>query len=373
MQVSEIDEVNEEQTNDRMHRNLLRRDKMKTKKRIAILGSIGTILMTTALFMALPPKVLAKATELSCALHLPPKAALYPNAFIPWAKEIEKRTNGELKIKFYISETLVKARDSYDAVNKGIADITFFYSGWAKGRFPLLEVMDLPYMTKSTYAGSHVMRDLYKKFPEIQAELKEVHPLWFWTSMPYEIHSVKKPIRKLEDMKGLKIATQPGALQAVEGTGAVAVTVSNPDIYPTVEKGVADGAALAWGAYKAYKLIEVTKHHTNAHLGGLGTFIIMNKNAWNNLPKDIQKVVTDVTNEFMPDMQCDAVVAERENAKTLSLDMGHEIIELPTEERARWVATGKPAWDEWVERMEAKGLPGRAVLDEAIKLMNAHP
>lgn len=355
-------------------KTFLKEGKMKNKRMSSLSGSMGLILFVTAILLGSTPlKAESKTIELSCALHVPPKAALFPKGFVPWGKEIEKRTNGQLKIKFYTSQTLVKLRDSYDAVVNGIADISWFYSSWAKGRFPLLEVMDLPYLTKSTYAGSHVMTDLYKKFPEMQAELKEVHPLWFWTTMPYEIHTVKKPIRTLEDMKGMKFATQPGARLALEAVGAVPVTMGSPDIYPTVEKGITDGAALAWGAYKAYKLVEVTNHHTDAHLGGLGSFIIMNKNTWNRLPKEFQKIVTDVTKEMMPDMQCAAVSAERELGKKQSLDRGQEIYELPAEERTRWVEAGRGAHDQWIKQMEAKGLPGRAVYEEAVELMNAHP
>lgn len=345
---------------------------MKKTRSLKVIGSIGLILVFTAMLLVAAPSP-APAKELSCAIHVPPKAAPYHSAFAPWAKELEKRTNGQVKIKFYLAQTLVKARDSYDAVVSGIADISWFYTGWAKGRFPLLELMDLPYLTKSTYAGSHVMTDLYKKFSEIKAELKEVHPLWFWTTLPYEIHTVKKPIRKLEDMKGLKFATQPGATTALEALGAVAVTMPTPEIYQTVEKGIADGSALAWGAFKAYKLVEVTNHHTNAHLGGMGSFVIMNKNIWNELSKEVQKVITDVTNEMMPDTQCAAVSAEMKVGYQQCRERNQEIYEMPSKERARWVATGKPAWDKWAKTMEARGLPGRAILDEAIKLIEAHP
>ena len=345
---------------------------MNKTRSFTVAGSIGLILALTTLLLVTAPHQ-ASAKELSCALHIPPRAALYPKAYLPWAKEIGRRTNGQVKIKFYLSQTLVKGRDAYDAVVSGIADITWFYAGWAKGRFPLLSVMDLPYLTKSTYAGAHVLTDLYKKFPEIRAELKDVHPLFFWTTMPYEIHTVKKPIRKLEDMKGMKFATMPGARVALEALGAVPVTMLSPQIYQTVEKGVTDGSAIAWGAFKAYKLVEVTNYHTNAHLGGMGSFTIMNKDTWNKLSKDIQKVVTDVTNEIMPDAVCAAVSAEREKGKKGCLDRNQPIYELSAEERARWVATGKPAWDKWAKAMDAKGLPGRAVLDEAIKLINAHP
>ncbi len=347
---------------------------MKTKRAVTLTASLFFIpLLAVMLVAALPSPTIAKTYELSFAMHVPPKAAPYTNAFTPWAKEIEKRTNGRLKIKFYVSQTLVKTRDSYDAVKNGIADISWVGFTWTPGRFPLAGVMELPYLVKNTFAGAHVLTDLYKKFPEMRAEVKDVHLLHLWTTMPYELHTVKKPIYKLEDIKGMKLATQPGARAVLEALGAIPVTMPTPKIYQTVEKGVADGSALAWGAYKAFKIVEVTKYHTNVHLAALAYGTIMNMNTWNKLPKDIQKVITDVTNEMMPDKLCAAVSAEKEIGKQQTLDRGQEIYEMPAKERARWVATGKPTYDKWVKDMEAKGLPGRAILDEAIRLMNAHP
>jgi TRAP-type C4-dicarboxylate transport system substrate-binding protein len=115
--------------------------------------------------------------------------------------------------------------------------------------------------------------------------------------------------------------------------------------------------------------VEVTKYHTNVHLGGVPYWTAMNKNTWAKLPKDIQAVITAVTAEMMPDKLCGAVTNEMKQAIEITKKRGQEIIDISPAERAKWVATGKPAWDKWVKTMEAKGLPGRAVLDEAIKLV----
>ncbi|MBW1945344.1 MAG: TRAP transporter substrate-binding protein DctP [Deltaproteobacteria bacterium] len=310
---------------------------MEKRKLFSLTWSLVIIFTLVAFFTVSANQALAsseKPIELSFASHVPPKAAPYHAAFLPWAKEIEKRSNGRVKIKFYLSQTL--------------------------------------YLVKSTYAGAHVLTDLYKKFPEMRAEVKDVHLLHLWTTMPYELHTVKKPIYKLEDIKGMKLATQPGAITVLEAAGAVPVTMPGPKIYTTVEKGVADGSALAWGAFKAYKLVEITKYHTNVHLAALPYCTIMNKNKWNSLPKDVQKVITDVTNEMMPDKLCAAVTAEGVKGRKSVLERKQEIYDMPPKERARWVATAQPAQDKWVKSMEAKGLPGRAVLDEAIKLMKAY-
>lgn len=340
-----------------------------------IVGTLLAIVLAILLIVPLRPALAAqgaKPVELSFALHVPPKAAPYHAAFLPWAKEVEKATNGRVKIKFYLSQTLVKARDSYDGVKNGIADISWVAFSWTPGRFPLSGVMDLPFLSPNTFTGAHALTDLYKKYPEMRREVRDVHLLHLWVTLPYEIHTVSKPIRKMEDVRGLKLATQPGARLAVEALGAVPVTMPSPKIYQTVEKGVADGAALAWGAYKAYKLVEVTRYHANPHLGGVSYCTIVNKNRWNSLPKDVQATITRVTERMLPDTLCQAVTNEAKKGIEITKKQGQEIVDFPPNALARWKAAGKPAWDKWAKGMEAKGLPGRRVLEDAIRLVEKH-
>jgi TRAP-type transport system periplasmic protein len=332
--------------------------------------SLGFLLV--GMLFLLPQPMQAKTTELSFALHVPTRSGIYKDVFFPWSKEIEKRTNGRLKIKIYPSQTLVKMKNSYDAVINGIADISWGASGWNAGRFPLTSVVELPFMASDTFAASRALNELIEKFPQMAGEYKDVHFLSIWVTMPYELHTVKKPVRTLEDMKGMKLATQAGARLALEGLGAVPIAMGSAKLYPTVEKGVADGVGLAWGAFKTWKLQEVTNYHTNAHLGGISFWTAMNKSTWNNLPKDIQNIITEVTREQMPNAISTAVTREGKSGRKIVQDLGHEIVELPPAEMARWKATAKPAWDKWADSMEAKGLPGRAVLKEADRLIRKY-
>ena len=345
---------------------------MKIKNLFVSVCLVGAAIFLAALFLVSPSQALAKSVELSFATHNPPKAGPMANSFVPWGKEIEKRSNGRLKIKFYFSQTLVKARDAYDAVENGIADMTWFAFSMARGRFPLATVLELPFLSPDTYTGSHALIDLYKEFPEMRAEVKDVRLLSLWVTLPYEIHTVGKPVRVLEDVKGMKMATQPGASPALELIGAIPVTTPVPGIYQNLEKGVADGTSLAWGAFKAYKIYEVTKYHTNAHLGGVAYCTIMNKAKWAGLPEDLQKVILDVTAERLPDSTCRAVTNEANEGIKIVKERGQEIFDLPRDEMKRWVATARPAWDKWAKDMDAKGLPGRAVLDEAIRLVDKY-
>jgi TRAP-type C4-dicarboxylate transport system substrate-binding protein len=267
---------------------------MKKERQNFCTLAIGIFLVVFSFFIIEPVNLLAaskdKPIELSFALHIPPKAGPYANAFLPWAQELEKASNGKLKIKFYLSQSLVKARDAYDSVKMGVADITWVPFSLNRGRFPLSSVMELPFLSPDTYTGSHALTELYKKFPELQAEVKDVQLLSLWVSLPYEIHTVKKPVKTLEDIKGMKLATQPAASHALTGLGAIPVTTAVPGMYPMLEKGVTDGTALAWGALKAFKLYEVTKYHTNPHLGGVPYVHLMNKSKFDSLPADLQKI-----------------------------------------------------------------------------------
>lgn len=349
---------------------------MKKKKLIPLAFSVAIIFVVAAALLAFPQKAPAqsatKSIELSFAMHIPTTAAPYHSAYEPWAKEIEKRSHGMIKIKFYPSRTLLKPGDAYDGVVNGVADIAWAPHSVTPKRFPLISVMELPFLSPDTFPGSFALQDLYKKFPEIRAEHKDVHVLFFWVTLPYEIHTVKKLVKTMEDIKGMKLATQPGAVAALQGLGAVPVTMPTPRIYQSVEKGVADGSALAWGAYKAWKIYEVTKYHINPHLGGLPYWTAMNKNTWNKLPKEAQKVITDVTTEMMPQTLCAAVTKESKKGIAISKERNHEIIDLSPGDLAKWRETGKPAWDKWVKDMEARGLPGRAVLDEAVRLVDKY-
>lgn len=329
---------------------------------------VGALMLMTAVFLSNPGQTMAKNYELSFALHIPSKAAPYTNAFLPWAKELEKRTNGQVKIKFYISQTLLKPKDAYDGVMNGIADISWIGLPWTPGRFPLSQVMELPFLCPNSLTGSKVITELYNKFPQMRDEISDVQLMWMFVTEPAEIHT-NKPIRTLDDLKGMKIAVQSAYRAVVEGLGAVPVTMSGSDIYQAVEKGVADGTALPWGSYKSRKLYEVTKYHVTPHLGVNTLLTLMNKNTWNKLPKDVQKIITDLNQEMMPEALSQAIMNESAKGIEIITGLNQEIIELPSDELDKWIATGTPTWDKWVEDMEAKGLPGKAVLAEALKLI----
>ena len=154
--------------------------------------------------------------------------------------------------------------------------------------------------------------------------------------------------------------------------GAVSITMPGIQIYQTMEKGVVDGIGLAWGAYNAFKLYEVTKYHVNPHLAGVAYCAVLNKNRWNSLSEQDQEIITRVTGKMMPDILNADVSDQLAKGIKKAKELGQENINLTPEERSKWLALGKPVWEKWVQQMEAKGLPGQKVLDETIKLVEKY-
>jgi TRAP-type C4-dicarboxylate transport system substrate-binding protein len=313
----------------------------------------------------------AKSKELSFAVHFGPKNEILNEVLKPWAAELEKRTSGDVKVKFYVGQTLAKTADEYDAVVDNIADLSWNLHGFNKGRFPLISVMELPFLSPSTEVGAQAFNELYGMFPEMQKEHADVHPIYLWATLPYQLHTIKKPVKTLEDLKGMKLACTPGVAKTVQALGAVPVPLPPPKMYETLEKGVADGVMLAWAAFKVWKLQEVTQYHTKVDLGSVTTWCAMNNNTWNKLTDEQQKIINEISKD-LPMQTANTVSKHRDIALAKFKEEGHEFFELTPDEKARWIEKTSGIKGEWIKQMEGKGLPGKKVVEAAEKLIEKY-
>lgn len=313
----------------------------------------------------------AKSRELSFAAHFGPKNEILNEVLKPWAKELEKRTNGEVKVKFYLGQTLAKTADQYDAVVDNIADLSWNLHGFNKGRFPLISVVELPFLSPSTEVGTKTINELYKKTPEMQKEHKDVHLLYIWATLPSQVHTIKKPVKTLEDLKGMKMACTPGAANTIKSLGAIPVPLPPPKMYEVLEKGVVDGVILPWASFKVWKLDEVTLYHTKADMGSVTGWSALNKDVWNSLSPEVQAIINEISADLA--MQTAATVTKhRDIALEKFAKAGHEFFELTAEERAKWIAKTAPITEKWIKDMEKKGLPGKAVAEAAKSLAESY-
>ncbi len=302
-----------------------------------------------------------KPIELTYSSHFP---ANYGAEIVSmkWAKEIEKLTNGRVEITFYHSGTLTAPANIYEGVVKGISDIGQSVFSYSRGRFPLMEVVDLPGYPMNAIIPSRVAQDVFEKFQP--KELSDVHVLYLHAHMPGVYFMAKKEVRHLEDMKGLRIRGAGLAARMIELLGATPVAMPKGDQYDAMQKGVVDGTVGAPNELKGWKVAEVSKSSTWVQRAGYlnGMFIVMNKKKWNSLPPDIQKVFTDVSKKWTEATGVAWNEIEVEGVK-YGKELKHTFINVGPEEQAKWEKALKPMADEWVKGVTAKGLPGKEALE----------
>jgi TRAP-type C4-dicarboxylate transport system substrate-binding protein len=294
----------------------------------------------------------------------------HTGVMVPWAKMVEEKSGGRLKITIYPGSTLGKAVDHYDLIKDGIADMGFTTPGYTPGRFPLIAVTELPLgLFKSSRGGSLAVMSIFDKY--FKDEFKDVKVLWFWVHPPGHFHLAKKPVKVLEDLGGLKIrAATPMLVNMVKGLGATPVSIPAPDTYTALERGTVDGTIFPWEAISSFKIAEVLKHHVSSGLYVAPLFTFMNKKKYESLPADLRKVIDDLSGNWGAEFN-GKVWDQNEFVGIEAIKKaGGTIYTLPAEERQRWLTKLKPIEEEWIKSMEAKNLPGRQLLSdlkEAIK------
>ncbi|MFO7600402.1 MAG: TRAP transporter substrate-binding protein [Candidatus Desulfacyla sp.] len=316
-----------------------------------------------------PALVGAETIELKFATAFSPKHTMQTRVFEPWAEKISKMTDGQVKVTFFPGGALGKTPDHYALAEKGIADIVYILHDYTPGRFPMTSVFELPFMIPSAQKTSVAMWKVYEQFPEFQKEYEKVKVLALFCHDPGGFNSVKKPIRTIEDFKGMKFRTaNPHVTKALKLFGAVPVNMPVTDTYTALERGVVDGTVLPWEGNFVFKLAELLKYGTEADFYTMTMMAVMNKKKYDSLPDNVKKAIDETTGMVMSEEAGRVYDAVRPVMRKLCMDKGMEAIQISPEESDRLKALSMPLRDEWVEEMNKKGLPGKAVLDAAVKL-----
>ncbi len=287
-----------------------------------------------------------------------------------WAKEIENRTEGRVKITMYPGGSLTKAPQVYEGVVNGISDIGMSCFAYTRGRFPLLEGIDLPMGYPDGMTATKIANEMVQRYsPE---EVADTHVLYVHAHGPGILAS-KKQVKALEDMEGLKVRATGLSSKIVQHLGGAPVAMSQPETYEALQKGVVDATFCPIETLKGWKQGEVINYVTDTSVIGYTTamFVVMNKAAWEKLPPAIQHIFTTVSQEWVV-RHGEAWDKADEEGKQFILELDKEIIELPEEEKSKWKEAVQPILDSYAESTEEKGLPGQKFLDDIKALLEKH-
>jgi TRAP-type C4-dicarboxylate transport system substrate-binding protein len=332
---------------------------------------LGFVALVVSMFIARAVLAQDRPIELKFSSWIGSGHGFHTSVLVPWARMVEERSQGKLKVTLFPGATLGKPADHWDMVKNGIADIGWGAYSYTPGRFPLTSVGDLPFLFKTGKGGSRVMWEIYQK--HLQKEQEGVKILWLFVHAPGQVHTLRKPIRTLDDLGGVKLRVPGGVVaNVVKQLGAIPVTIPAPDTYSALERGVVDGTIFPWETVAGFKLSELLRHHAVANLYVTPNFVAMNQRRYESLPPDLRKVIDDLSGAWAAEFTGGAWDKNDEDGIEAAKKVGAAIYTLPAEERQRWIARVKPLEDEWVSGVEAKGFPGRQVLNDLRELVRRY-
>jgi TRAP-type transport system periplasmic protein len=334
----------------------------------------AALCITTLILVLLPLFSYASCT--SSSANLQTIKLTYADFFPPtnwnsvlakqWCDEIKKRTNGQVEITYYPAGQLAAANKIADAVETGIADIGMSVVSYTMGRFPASELIEMPHNYPNGWTATKAAYDFVKKYN--LAEWGNYHLLYFHAHGPQVIFTTKKPVRTLDDMKGLVLRSTGIGAKIVEALGAKGYAAGQGDAYELMSKGTIDGSFTPREPLKGWKQAEVVNYVTGTYGIGstAGFFVTMNKAKWESLPKNVQKVFSDVSEEWVDRHGKSWTAYDKAAIDLFKSQSGKEVIELSKAEMDRFVTAAQSALNDYAAERSAKGIP----VDEYQKYLN---
>ena len=321
-----------------------------------------------ALMAALMAPARAETITLTYA-NFPP-AVTFPSVQMErWAKEVEKRTHGAVKVKTFPGGTLVGAKNMLEGVTSGIADIGNFAMSYQPGRFPVSEAVDLYHGFTSARVASQVLLDLVQKHQP--KEFEKVKILALFTCPPTNLMT-RTPVQSLKDLSGMELRVAGTSAEVLKLLGGVPVAMPQSDTPEAIQKGVVKGIVSSLEILQDFKFAAYTPNATLVNLPVVSFAVVMNKAKWNSLPAEVQKVMDDLvaeqsvwTGEYV-DQHVEEALA------WAAKEHGLRQFTLPAEEQKEIDARLAPLADAYVQRVSAQGLDGKQILSDVRALKAKH-
>ena len=302
--------------------------------------------------------------ELKIAHFMSPKHPMDRFLMRPWAKEIAKITNNDLTARIYPGGELGKGpRAQFKRAVDGIADITFGLQGYTSKQFPRTTLIELPAVAPDGIVATKRLWEIYDRY--LAVEYKRVKTLAIWGAESPILMTKNKPIRKISDIKGLKIRTpSKGQAGLIKALGATPVAMPVTRMYNALNTGVVDALMVPPSVIISFKIGEVAKYYTTGlPFGRSPFFLLMNLPKWESLSASQKAAINKTTGQGLS--LKGAKFYEKAGAKGLnSVSKGgkHEVITFSSDEVKKGTALLLKGRKKIVTDLEKKGIPAKAIL-----------
>jgi len=339
---------------------------------VQALAASGLVLTLAALTLVGPRAWAQPRHEMKLAYFVGDQHAM-SQWLIKWSERLEKDSGGRIAIKRFPASQMGSVQQHYDFARTGQADIVWFLHGATPGRFPLTEVIQLPYLIGSAEIGTKVLNDAELRGRYLDAEHRGVKVLLLLTHQPGNVHTTKKPIQRVDDMKGLRLRfASPTIRDFISALGGTPVGVLPTEQVEQLQKGTIDGVFIDYGgAGIAFKMGGILKYSTEMYSYVSSFGVVMNEAAWRALPPDLQQLVARSVTGVEKEVG-EAWDALDVTGKKALVDGGDQVIKLSAEENARFRKIGAEVTEAKLKELEGKGLPARGVYTMMRSLAERH-
>ncbi|MFO7818302.1 MAG: TRAP transporter substrate-binding protein [Desulfovibrionales bacterium] len=299
-----------------------------------------------------------------------PPASTFPCVQMErWKAEVEKRTDGLLKIDTFPGGTLLGAKNMLRGVMSGQADIGCLCMSYQPGVFPMTTVVELPVEFKTSEQASLVLWDLYKKYDP--QEFSRVKVLTMFTTAPSNLMT-KKPVENLKDMQGMQIRASGAASSILEILGATPVSMPMSETPEALQKGMVKGVFSSLEVLKDLNFADYCPYQTKLDLQVYPFAVVMNRSKWESLPEKVRRVIDELSREqagwtgrYMDRHVQDALAYARK-------EYGGQMFAFDGRNKELMLERVRPLVADWKEEAEKRGLDSEAILKDLYRLRDRH-
>lgn len=264
---------------------------------------------------------------------------------------------------------------AFEAVQYGLGDIGIITTSFHSDKIPFYNLSYVtPFVTTDMGLVVRTVSDLHDAYPELKEWWGDYRQVYLVTAGLVDTYQalMARPIESLQDFRGRKMSGIGMNLLYFEGLGSVAVSSSLADFYSNISTGLTDGAIVWPEAIISFRLYEVGPYLVDARLGAVSSVALSaNQRSWSRLPEEVRDALLDAAAVYRDELAAETV--RRSDAAMRNFaDFGGTVITLTPEQRREWAQSVPDLAGDWVANLEARGLPGRRLLEDYMNVMRAN-
>jgi TRAP-type C4-dicarboxylate transport system substrate-binding protein len=235
-------------------------------------------------------------TTLKFGHFVPPKAYSARIGYFPWAKRVEKASQGRIKFQLFFGGAISRSpRKQYELLVNGVQDVTAILPSYTSALFPDFTIFALPYLFEGAVESSIAGWRLFDK--GLLGGLDKVHTAAIFTNGNSALH-FSRAIKSAADIKGFKIRTAgPQESDMIKLLGGAPVGMSITQVAESLNRGVIQGSMNGWSALRPFRIAPLIKTHYEEPLGTRSFVLMISKKAFDKMPRQDQQVIRDHSGE----------------------------------------------------------------------------